>query len=444
VRGLIADAEPERYRDTIIFPASLDPDASKIIRRLKKFGHSAYLVGGCVRDLLLGSIPKDFDVATSARPRQIRRLFKNSKVIGRRFKLVHVMFGDKIIEVSTYRKSPEQSNNFFKSDGLLIVRDNVYGDERDDALRRDFTVNSLFYDLENEEVVDYAQGVKDIQRRVLRTIGPPDIRFQEDPVRILRAIRFSCRLKLDIQEDSLESMRTYAGNISMSAAQRVTEEIIRLMACGASARALDMMINLGVCKVLLPEAFEAFEKKADYFDLDLNGRELLLGLADAMDRTDRGKRRFNNPVFLSLLFSHLGGSAIHEAREAKHNRHVDPGAVLNTALRPLFIRMGISRWELSRVKQILISFNKLNASSKRRRYKTRDFILRDYFRDALEFYRQVMVVSGRGLERYQWWQERLDTALKEGASPRAPSRKRRRKPRKKRPFNRDSRIRKTS
>ena len=140
-------------------PVPLDPDAIKILRRLKRFGHDAYMVGGCVRDLLLGSIPKDFDVSTSARPRQIRRIFKNSKIIGRRFKLVHIMFGGKIIEVSTFRKAPTPETNAFKSDGLLILRDNVYGDERDDAIRRDFTVNSLFYDMETEEVIDYTGGL---------------------------------------------------------------------------------------------------------------------------------------------------------------------------------------------------------------------------------------------------------------------------------------------
>ncbi|MHC4944784.1 MAG: polynucleotide adenylyltransferase PcnB, partial [Planctomycetota bacterium] len=401
------ELEPKKYKNTIIFPASLDADAVKIIMRLSKFSHSAYLVGGCVRDLLLGSIPKDFDIATSARPRQVRRLFKNSKIIGRRFKLVHVKFSDKIIEVSTFRKAPEESTNFFKSEGLLIVRDNVYGSHRDDALRRDFTVNSLYYDLDNAEVIDYADGFRDVQRRVLRTIGNPNIRFQEDPVRILRAIRFSCRLKLDLDPPVLEAMKEFATEISKSAAQRVTEEIIRLMACGASRKALQVMRNLGLFEILFPEVNGVLDWRSTYYGKEISGLDLLLNLAGTMDATDRGKRRFDNPLFLALLFSPLCGVLLQKGMD-KNSRIRDPGVVLNNHLRPITLRMGISRWELSRIKQIIIAFMRLNAPRKRRRFKTRDFVQRSYFPEALEFYRQVMEATGRKMDRYRWWCERFD------------------------------------
>ncbi|MFH1998253.1 MAG: polynucleotide adenylyltransferase PcnB, partial [Planctomycetota bacterium] len=282
------DAGPLKYKKTIIFPASLDSDAVKIIRRLCNFGHTSYLVGGCVRDLLLGKIPKDFDISTSARPRQIKRIFKNARIIGRRFRLVHVIFRDKIIEVSTFRKSPDQATDESNSDGLLILRDNTYGDERDDSLRRDFTINGLFYDIKNEEVLDYTNGVKDIQRRIIRTIGDPHIRFQEDPVRILRAIRFSCRLNLEIDPQDFEAMKEYAEEIQKSASQRVTEEIIRLMACGASAKALQMMHPLGLIQILLPEVDKALEHHSPFFDSKDNGWDFLLKLAEGDDDSDRG------------------------------------------------------------------------------------------------------------------------------------------------------------
>lgn len=427
---MVADLEPKRYKDTLIFPAALDPDALKIIRRLTRFGHSAYLVGGCVRDLLLGSIPKDFDVATSARPRQIRRLFKNSKVIGRRFKLAHVLFGPKVIEVSTFRKSPSMENPFFESDGLLIIRDNVYGNERDDAVRRDFTINSLFYDVEEEEVVDYTGGVEDIRRRNLRTIGDAKIRFQEDPVRILRAIRFASRLNLRIDESVYRSMIKYSADITRSAPQRVTEEVIRLMSCGASRRAVEMMMKIGLFGILFPEFSEVLDQKAHYFNCDHTGRELLLRLLDSMDRADKGKRRFGNPMFLVILFCHMGGRALHLRRE-RMDAPVDPGAVLNEAIRPIAMRMGISRRDLSRIKQIIIAYPRLEApKKKRRRFKPRELARRDYFPDALEFFRQVNEAKEGSLERYNWWLEQRSqrSPARRGTAKPQGRRKRRKQP----------------
>lgn len=425
-----ADKGVVKYKKTIIFPASLDSDAVKIIRRLCKFGHTSFLVGGCVRDLLLGKIPKDFDISTSARPRQIKRIFKNARIIGRRFRLVHIIFRDKIIEVSTFRKSPEKATENFKSDGLLIVRDNTYGDERDDALRRDFTINGLFYDIKNEEVLDYTNGVKDIQRRIIRTIGDPDIRFQEDPVRILRAIRFSCRLNLDICSESMKAMGKYAEEITKSAAQRVTEEIIRLMACGASSKALQTMRNLGLTQILLPEVDKAFEHHSPFFDSQDNGWDFLLKIASNMDRLDKGRRRYGNAIFLALLFSHIGGLAITQARQRSEGSYFDPGKVLDTVLRPVSIRMGISRWDLNRIKQILIAIPKLSASSKRRRFKTNEYIQRDFFPDALIFYRLVKESTDNNMDRFRWWTDRFEK-LKNNQDPssrgRPHSRSRRRR-----------------
>ena len=166
----------------------IDSDAVKVVRRLVRHGYEAYLVGGCVRDLLVEQRPKDFDVATNARPDDVRRLFKNSRIIGRRFRLVHVLFSNqKVIETATFRKSPDgdQQKN---GDDLLIRNDNVFGEAHEDAARRDFTINALFYDVENEQVLDWVGGKPDIEARTVRTIGHPVVRILEDPVRILRAI----------------------------------------------------------------------------------------------------------------------------------------------------------------------------------------------------------------------------------------------------------------
>src|SRR5690606_17514971 len=176
----------------------LDPDALGVIHRLRSFGHQAYLVGGCVRDLLLGRQPKDFDVATSAHPGEIRAIFRNCRLIGRRFRLAHVYFpGGKVIETATFRTNP---NGESESEDLLITRDNAFGTVEEDARRRDFTVNGLFYDVVLGKVLDYVGGRADLERRLLRTIGDPDVRIQEDPVRLLRAVRFAAKLGFEIEE----------------------------------------------------------------------------------------------------------------------------------------------------------------------------------------------------------------------------------------------------
>src|SRR5690606_9624654 len=200
---------------------NIDDDALKVIRRLRRHGYRAYLVGGGVRDLLLGFRPKAFDIATRARPNEVRSLFRNCRIIGRRFRLAHILFaGGKVIEVATFRRDPleafDQVEGEFGEEmealdsplarrreavDLLIRHDNAFGEPHEDALRRDFTINGLFYDSESHSVIDYVGGMKDIEERVVRTIGAPDVRFREDPVRILRAIKFSARLDLGIDPE---------------------------------------------------------------------------------------------------------------------------------------------------------------------------------------------------------------------------------------------------
>src|SRR5580658_758504 len=169
----------------------IDADAAKVVRRLERSGFQAYLVGGCVRDLLLEGKPKDFDIATSARPEDVRAIFRNCRLIGRRFRLAHILFGSKVIEVATFRRSPQteapEDDGAEVLDDILIRSDNVFGDAHEDAIRRDFTINALFYDLDRREVLDWCGGMNDIAGRTIHTIGDPVVRFREDPVRILRA-----------------------------------------------------------------------------------------------------------------------------------------------------------------------------------------------------------------------------------------------------------------
>lgn len=272
----------------LIAPERLDADAVKVLRRLSRHGHTAYLVGGGVRDLLLGRSPKDFDIATSARPNEVRRLFRNCRIIGRRFRLAHILFGGgKIIEVATFRRDPTQREGgiapAFDEDGdapsvwpapkersddadLLIRQDNTFGVPHEDAIRRDFTINGLFYDLERHEVIDYVGGVRDLREAVVRTIGEPDVRFREDPVRILRAIKFSARLDFGVAPEVYDAMVDVREELSRAAPPRVLEEILRLLRGGAAQRSIFLMWDVGVLALVLPELTAHLEDQAEDAD----------------------------------------------------------------------------------------------------------------------------------------------------------------------------------
>jgi len=250
----------ERKSPPEIADERLDPDAVKVVRRLRRAGFTAYLVGGCVRDLLLGMQPKDFDVATSAHPNQVKETFRNSRLIGRRFRLAHVYFrGGKIIEVSTFRKSPLDELADLPQD-LLIRHDNVFGSAEEDARRRDFTINGLFYDVDEGRVVDHVGGKADLAQRLVHTIGNPDVRMREDPVRILRAIRFAAKCGLRIEPETLVAMKKHVAEIPRCAPPRVLEEVLKLLRNGASRRCLELLRDVGALRVLLPPVADHLER----------------------------------------------------------------------------------------------------------------------------------------------------------------------------------------
>lgn len=230
----------------------IDADADKVVRRLSRHGFQAYLVGGCVRDLLLERTPKDFDVATSATPKETKQLFRNCRIIGRRFRLAHIFFGPKIIETSTFRANPRQGQDG-DEDELLIRRDNVFGTDTEDAQRRDFTINGLFYDVEAESVIDHVGGLADLRSRVVRTIGDPDIRFREDPVRMLRAVKFAARLGFAIERDTYAAILRHRDEVTKCAPPRVLEEIYRLLRGGAARRSMEILVETGLCATLSPQ-----------------------------------------------------------------------------------------------------------------------------------------------------------------------------------------------
>jgi len=244
--------------------------AVNIVERLQTAGYQAYLVGGCVRDMMLNITPKDFDVATSATPEQVRAEFRNARVIGRRFKLVHVHFGREIIEVATFRANhpqddeEEDSNQSSRNESGRILRDNVYGTLEEDAQRRDFTINALYYDPVTERVLDYANGVHDIRNRLIRLIGDPEQRYKEDPVRMLRAVRFAAKLDFGIEKHSATPIRQLAPMLRDIPSARLFEEVLKLFLSGYAEPTFEMLVDLELFEPLFPASAKSLEMNPTY------------------------------------------------------------------------------------------------------------------------------------------------------------------------------------
>ena len=228
--------------------------ALRVLYRLNEAGYDAFLVGGAVRDLLLGGHPKDFDVATSATPDEVKKLFRNCRLIGRRFRLAHVVFGREIIEVATFRANSDDGSGDREVDNGRLVRDNVYGSIEDDAVRRDFTCNALYYAIEDFSVRDYVGGFEDVQARVMKLIGDPEQRYREDPVRMLRAVRLAAKLGFSIEEGTANPIPRLAGLLAEAAPARLFEEILKLFLSGHAVASFEGLEHYGLFATLFPES----------------------------------------------------------------------------------------------------------------------------------------------------------------------------------------------
>jgi poly(A) polymerase len=233
----------------------IDPDALYVLDRLRTAGYVAYLVGGSVRDLLLKRKPKDYDISTSAQPEEVKRLFRSCILIGRRFRLAHIRFGRKIIEVSTFRSGDNET-------GELIVRDNNWGSPEEDVMRRDFTINGLFYDSASETIIDYVGGYPDIERKYLRTIGQPFIRFKQDPVRMIRLIKFQARFGFEVDKEAHIALLECRSEIMKSSSARILEEILRMLEIGCSSTFIKLMTDHGLFQLMLPTIAHFLESPA--------------------------------------------------------------------------------------------------------------------------------------------------------------------------------------
>jgi len=329
---------PRRYsvEEHKIPPELISSDAVEICSRLRNAGFEAYLVGGCVRDLLLGREPKDFDVSTDARPEQIKDLFRRSRIVGRRFQIVHVRCGPEIIEVTTFRghhnhepDNPEEEfDDVFDDDSKrtgasgILLRDNVFGTLEQDALRRDFTVNALYYDPTNQTVLDYCNGVEDLEQRLLRVIGDPDQRYQEDPVRMLRAVRFAAKLKLELHREAAAAIGRQRHMLHQVAAARLFDEVLKLLLAGYGAPTFDLLVEHDLLEFLAPDV-------ADSLSSDASERDFIVR---ALGNSDR-RIAEDKPVTPAFLFASLLWPAlVRRQHEVAEQDELPIGAALQVAI----------------------------------------------------------------------------------------------------------------
>jgi poly(A) polymerase len=293
----------------------IDENALKVLHRLKDAGYASFLVGGCVRDLLLGREPKDFDVVTDARPEEIRKLFHGARIIGRRFRLVHVRFGREIIEVATFRAAPRDVAEWTSTDeeggesgdadepsdaeaNEPSIDHNVFGSQAEDAVRRDFTVNTLYYNIEDRSIVDYVGGVEDLRTGVIRVIGDAETRYREDPVRMLRAVRFAVKLGFRIAPESAEPMKRLAPLLAGVPAARMFEEVLKLFHGGYAAETYEMLRQHGLFRYVFPLTDECLSKESDGFPVTLVSR----ALANTDARINQGKTVTPAFLFAAMLW----------------------------------------------------------------------------------------------------------------------------------------------
>ncbi len=341
----------------------IDKDALNVVKTIHKAGYEAYFVGGCVRDLLLGLEPKDFDIVTSAKPEQINKLFSRSRLIGRRFLIVHVVFSArKFIEVATFRSGKVTTDK-----SGTVVRDNSYGSIEDDVFRRDFNINALYYDVINSKVIDYVGGLDDLSEREIHMIGKPSERFQQDPVRMIRAVRFEVKLKASLSEDILKAIRIQANLLENVSPARLYEECIKLF---HNERSLDVFNNLEKYG-LMPHLFNQ-TKKTEFIEKALLNTSIRI--------------KNNRPVTPAFLFAVFLWQAQNERYELIKKNIKSNYIAMTQASEEVILEQikqtSLPRWLTSRVKDIWILQTKLE---RRQPKKVKQLLLNPRFRIAYDF-----------------------------------------------------------
>lgn len=405
----------------------VSPAARKTCKVLQEAGHKAYVVGGAVRDLLIGHPPKDYDVATSATPEEVRALFRRSRIIGRRFKIVHVMSGPETIEVSTFRASQDAESAETDEHGR-VLRDNVYGSMAEDATRRDFTVNALYYDPTTEQIIDYHHGVADLQQKTLRMIGDPRTRYREDPVRMLRAVRLGAKLGLAIDPAARNPIREMAVLLENVPAARLFDEMLKLLFSGYAVRCLKQLREEGLHHGLLPLLDVILEQP-------LGERFVWLSLENTDERVRADKSVSPGFLFATLLWHEV--LAAWEAKKAE-GEHAQPALfqAMDDVLDAQAGKLAITRRIVGDIKDIWALQPRFEKRSGKMPYR---LIEQPRYRAGWDFLRLRAQSGELDMELPDWWDrfahaghdERealLRAAPADGDAPAKKRRRRRRKP----------------
>jgi len=376
----------------------IDPDALKVLYRLRQSDHVAYLVGGSVRDLLLGRRPKDFDIGTSAHPAQVKKLFRNCWIIGRRFRLAHVKFGQKVIEVATFRRqlapgeevvaegvpAPDPST----AEGRhLIHHDNTFGTPEEDAFRRDFTVNALAYDIADFSIIDYVGGLEDLAARVVRSIGDPEVRIHEDPVRMLRAVALAARLDFTVDPPLMDAIRKHRGEIAKSSPPRLIEEYYKILRAGSSEKTFRALHDAGL---LEPLSAELHHKAGPQLWQSLAELDMYRRTFDAMPDT------LTNPVLLGSLIVPIGLPLRGERPQGEA-----PESPSGKPRKPPALKLGelpLARGDVEGLRQALMLQRRLRDLGAHPRAQ-RSLVHRGIFKDALTW----MEIHGQAPSLIEHW-----------------------------------------
>jgi poly(A) polymerase len=380
--------------------------ALKVLYRLKDAGYISYIAGGGVRDLLLDRNPKDFDIATNATPDQIRDMFRNCRIIGRRFRLAHVLFRGEIIETSTFRApAPEENeeineNTFSADETGFVMRDNIFGSPEQDALRRDFTINALFYNIADYSIIDYAGGLEDLKKKIVRVIGDPDTRFAEDPVRMVRAVRFAGTLGFDIEENAKQSILRNRDLLENASASRMYEEVQKLFFCG---HAKEVYLWLEKTNLLHP----IFHDFSHWVDEDPLRHNWVTQTLDQMDRW----RKANLKVHPALLFALIFGEYHEELANKLIASGMDPHDAYRDAVHAHLAsttkNVRIPRTVIHQVADIMTNQLRFERFKGRRPGR---FLQNTGFLDAFLYFKFASKALDRNQELLKYWDEqRINT-----------------------------------
>src|SRR3954468_14794305 len=391
--------------DHTISRRDIDADALKVLYRLRQYEHIAYLVGGSVRDLLLGRRPKDFDIGTSAHPYQVKKLFRNCWIIGRRFRLAHVKFGQKVIEVATFRRQVAAGEEVVQ-DGVpapdpstpegeqLIHHDNTFGTPEEDAFRRDFTINALAYDIADFSIIDFVGGLEDLRAGVVRSIGDPDVRLNEDPVRMIRAIAIAARLDFTIEPSLLEAIRRHRREIAKSSLPRLIEEFYKILRAGAAEKTFRQMADVGL---LEPIAIELHRGANDTL------WRSIASVDEYRSQFESTPDTLSNAILLGSLLVPLGIS-LHPAR-APHDPDAGSGRRPRHPPGPRLGDLPLARRDVERLRQVMSLQRRLRDLTASPRAQ-RSLAHRGIFREALTW----MEIHGDSPEVVEHWIGIIDEA----------------------------------